>query len=622
MFELKLSPLLLFVLLLLILVTASLYSSWAKQEGFETAASKTNPFAKMDKYEKNYGNLVNVDGNFWYDSKNGNLYRVTLDGSSGKILSVVIFDRFGVKTSYTPKTATDGPVSVIQKNTISSFVGSWFTVDTVKKIQLNYICWNKNTYIYTFDLTNAESTSNPTNTIKRMMYYEGQELKTSDTLSENNVIALVSPETYQGSFVVDTGNDDTNVIEPLYDSSKVVYQITKTVKFDEMNGNLIVNVISAPSATAATTAPTAAATGTSGASVTPSASTTSAPTAAARTNGFRNIEGFATTTTNTIDVYKRKVTSIGLVTTPTNIYTEPTEKTLSATMENSSTPYFVNDPIGNNTIIYWPTDQKTLVIIMSNTYTPKLMAIPSVKMVLCSTNLSDLASETSAPVQQETESDKMMNDFTKWSQYMLKTEVVPPVCPACPSCNTGGLCTDCGGKGGCGTKSSDGKSLAITDDGNNIKDVKGPSSAVASVGKSAGAAVTGTVDAAGNVVSGTVDAAGNVVGGTVNAASNLVGGTINTASNLVSGTIGTAANLLKSAGSGLNSLASGDAQRVGYNQSNATNGYNRNNTGINVPSQLGVVNNTPIDVYSYNGALQSKGSNFRPLTADFGAFSK
>ena len=596
MFELKLSPLLLFVLLLLILVTASLYSSWAKQEGFETAASNTNPFAQFNGYEKTYGNLVNVDGNFWYDSKNGNIYRVTLDGSSGKILSVVIFDRFGAKTSYTPKTASDGPVSVITKDAVGSFVGSWFTVDTVNKIQLNYIGWNKTTYIYTFDLTNAESTSNPTNTIKRMMYYEGQELKTSNTLTENNVIALVSPETYQSSFVVDTGNDDTNVIEALYDSSKVVYQITKTVKFDEMNGNLIVNVITAA---AATTAPTAAAT-----------AATAAPTAAARANGFRNIEGFSTTTTNTIDVYKRKVTSIGLITTPTNIYTEPSEKTLSATMENSSMPFFVNDPIGNNTIIYWPTDQKTLIIIMSNTYTPKLMAIPSVKMVLCSTNLSDLASETAAPHTEATSdpnADKMMNDFTKWSQYMLKTEVVPPVCPACPSCNTGGLCTDCGGKGGCGTKSSDGKSLAITDDGNNIADVKGPSSAVASVGKSAGAAVTGTVDAAGNVVGGTVDAASNLVGGTVNAASNLVGGTIGTAANL------------------LNSLASGDAQRVGYNQSNATNGYNRNNTGINVtsqPSQIGMVNNTPIDVYSYNGALQSKGSNFRPLTADFGAFSK
>jgi hypothetical protein len=171
---------------------------------------------------------------------------------------------------------------------------------------------------------------------------------------------------------------------------------------------------------------------------------------------------------------------------------------------------------------------------------------------------------------------------------------------------------DCGGKGGCGTKSSDGKSLAVKDDGNNVADVKGPSSAAASLGKSAGGAITGTVDTA-----------GNVVGGTVNTAANLVGGTVNAAANLVSGTIGTAADLLKSTGSGLTNLASNDIRRVGYNQSYqgpapgaGTNGHNRNNTGI------GMVDSVPIDIYSYNGALQSKGSDFRPLTANFSSFSK
>ena len=150
--------------------------------------------------------------------------------------------------------------------------------------------------------------------------------------------------------------------------------------------------------------------------------------------------------------------------------------------------------------------------------------------------------------------------------------------------------------------------------------MKGPSSAVASLGKSAG----GVVDTAGNVVGGVVDTAGNVVGGTVNTVGNVVGGTVNAAANLVGGTIGTASDLLKSAGSGLTS----NIRRVGYNQSYqgpntvgtagtvGANGYNRNNTGI------GMVDSVPIDIYSYNGALQSKGSDFRPLTANFSTFSK
>ena len=291
---------------------------------------------------------------------------------------------------------------------------------------------------------------------------------------------------------------------------------------------------------------------------------------------------------------------------------------MTSTLDKTATaPFFVSDPVGQNTVMYWPNGETTLIAIFANARSEKLKVIP---YGICA--FMDVPESPTAPPQSKQEDNKedednMMDNYTKWSQYMLKTEVVPPVCPACPSCNTGGggLCMDCGGKGGCGTKSSDGKSLAVKDDGNNVADVKGPSSAAASLGKSAGGAITGTVDTA-----------GNVVGGTVNTAANLVGGTVNAAANLVSGTIGTAADLLKSTGSGLTNLASNDIRRVGYNQSYqgpatgaagaGVNGYNRNNTGI------GMVDSVPIDIYSYNGALQSKGSDFRPLTANFSSFSK
>ncbi len=47
-------------------------------------------------------------------------------------------------------------------------------------------------------------------------------------------------------------------------------------------------------------------------------------------------------------------------------------------------------------------------------------------------------------------------DAAKNSQYMLKSQFVPPVCPQCPYCRngnggTGGVCTNCGGNGGSGT---------------------------------------------------------------------------------------------------------------------------------------------------------------------------
>ena len=287
------------------------------------------------------------------------------------------------------------------------------------------------------------------------------------------------------------------------------------------------------------------------------------------------------------------MTESGIITTPTNMYTEKPTDDLSSTLEEATNPYFVSDTIGNNTVLYWPSGKNTMICIFPNYCSSMNKGIETIKIVQLSTNGSEPQLTKFKKEKKDKNSDMMLDDYLKWSKYMLKTEVVPPVCPSCPSCASGGLCTNCGGKGGCGTKSNNGKSLADT---NNISDVKGPSSAVASLGKTAG----------------------NVVGGTVDAATGIVGSTI-----------GTAADLLKSTSSGLSSLLSGDVRRVGYNQSYQSqgNGFNRNNTGIYqqtnaAPSKIGMANTLPIDVYSYNGALQSKGTNFRPLTADFGAFSK
>ena len=594
--EFKLSPLMLFILLLLILIVASYYSSWAKSEGFSTTTDG-NPFAELINYNKYYKNLVNLSGNFWYDPKNGNVYRITLN-ASGKIVGATIYNRSDVKYNceFTATTAdeSDKPASIITNAQVDSVVKCWIESDDISKIQLNYIAIGKKTYMITFDIS---SVTNPDSkyAIKKMLYFEDNINVKTVELSSNNEVPLVSESVYKSTFDLGNGYDETNVIEPLYDASRLVYQIMRSLKFDEKNGNLIVNVVDATTATTA-----------------PATSTTTAPATTATgtgTSGFRNIEGFSATTPNSIKVFKRKMTSTGIITTPT------TDTNLSSTLDKTATvPFFVSDPVGQNTVMYWPTGENTLIAIFANARSEKLKVIPYGICAFMDVPESPTAPPQSKQEKNEEDETNMMDDYTKWSQYMLKTEVVPPVCPACPSCNTGGggLCMDCGGKGGCGTKSNDGKSLAVKDDGNNIADVKGPSSAAASLGKSAGGAITGTVDAAGNVVGGTVNTVGNVVGGTVNAAANLIGGTI-----------GSAADLLKSTGSGLTGLASSDIRRVGYNQSYqgpagtaGTNGHNRNNTGI------GMVDSVPIDVYSYNGALQSKGSDFRPLTASFSSFSK
>lgn len=628
--EFKLSPLMLFILLLLILIVASYYSSWTKPlEGFETTSG--NPFRDLPNYTKYYSSLVNVSGNFWYDAKNGNIIKAILNNDN-TLRGATVFDRYKTTTSIKfsdTNTKPDTPEKIIKKTTVDKIVKNWWVVDAEEKVQLNYIAVGDKTYLFIFDITNAD-----TRKIKRMMYYENKAKKREFTPTTDNEFSLISEEAYVASFVGFDSYDLTYVKEPLYDNrTRLVYQIMKNIKYDKENGNLLLNFVNSANngasagtrtGTTTTTATAGTSTGTTTTSSGASAGTTTTASSGAGTSGFRNIEGFYTdpAAPNAIKVYKRKMDDTKFIATPTNTYTTRVEKTLSSTLDETATiPYFVSDTYGNNTIIYWPNVDTTLVVTIANSSVKG-----EVPFGFAYFSPEEVSEENEPePEKQETDTEKedkenVFDDYTKWSQYMLKTEVVPPVCPACPSCNTGGggLCMDCGGKGGCGTRSNDGKSLAVKDDGNNIADVKGPSSAAASLGKSAGGAITGTVDAAGNVVGGTVNTVGNVVGGTVNAAANLV-----------SGTIGTAADLLKSTGSGLTGLASSDIRRVGYNQSYqgpntvgtpgtgaGTNGYNRNNTGI------GMVDSVPIDVYSYNGALQSKGSDFRPLTASFSSFSK
>jgi hypothetical protein len=65
-------------------------------------------------------------------------------------------------------------------------------------------------------------------------------------------------------------------------------------------------------------------------------------------------------------------------------------------------------------------------------------------------------------------SDANISKLPITNDYMLKTQIVPPVCPTCPSCSVThtGVCTSCGGQGGAGTQTqtSDKKESENKDD--------------------------------------------------------------------------------------------------------------------------------------------------------------
>jgi len=153
------------------------------------------------------------------------------------------------------------------------------------------------------------------------------------------------------------------------------------------------------------------------------------------------------------------------------------------------------------------------------------------------------------------------------NDFIRKTQIVPPVCPRCPSCTKSGVCTNCGGNGGAGSKDSN---------GNIIED-----------------AAKGTVNLGKDVVGGAVDLGKDVVGGTVG---------------LVKDTVGGAVGLVKDTASGIVNLGrNNDSRKIGVTN-DVANEY--------------LPNNSSADRYSYYGALQSKGGNFMPVTADFSSFRK
>lgn len=265
-------------------------------------------------------------------------------------------------------------------------------------------------------------------------------------------------------------------------------------------------------------------------------------------------------------------------------------------------------------------------------------------------------------------SDNVLSD-----DYFLKTEVVPPVCPQCPMCPDKGVCANCGGNGGSGTcnlnttltpspkipgtfTDSSGTVFVMQTDAKGNKIYVPLSSIINTNTYAAGSKSTASnaanltgVDANGQFVT-TADP--NTIGGglaistmsldqlgtsafnntgslannVVTTTGDVVKGVVGTAGSLVGGTIGTAADLAKGAGSGLMQLGnrqggSGstvDGSTVG-GSGHVTGGAlttTSDKTFGNIPGK------TQVDNYSYYGALQSKGTNYMPVTADFSSFRK
>ena len=236
--------------------------------------------------------------------------------------------------------------------------------------------------------------------------------------------------------------------------------------------------------------------------------------------------------------------------------------------------------------------------------------------------------------------------------YFLKSEIVPPVCPQCPNCpSSNDVCTSCGGCGGSGTNiTSDNLGLtpinstmykdksgniyiAYTDNSGNTKYIlQGNKSTSAPIANVANNLINNTTDiiegtgtGAVNLLKDTGSGAVNLLKDTGSGAVNLLKDTGSAAVNLLRDTGSGAANLLRDTGKGISNLGQGQGQSQSQGQGQSQvlgQGQVLGQSQVQGQGLGNIQGYTPVDNYSYYGALQSKGGNFMPVTADFSSFRK
>ena len=211
----------------------------------------------------------------------------------------------------------------------------------------------------------------------------------------------------------------------------------------------------------------------------------------------------------------------------------------------------------------------------------------------------------------------MINQYS--DDFMLKTQMIPPVCPACPTCPTNTTCTNCGGNGGAGVVNGVGKAVGGIADGVG-KAVGGIAGGVGDIAEGAGGVAGGALLGTGALAGGALMGGGAVVGGVAQGVGSAIGGLGQGQgynSQVHSGAIGGQGHSGQSLWNPTNvqniSSQGNDQTRIGYY--NGQNGQPQNvSTGNNYSSY--------IDKYSYNGALTTKGGDPMPVTSDFSRFGR
>lgn len=235
------------------------------------------------------------------------------------------------------------------------------------------------------------------------------------------------------------------------------------------------------------------------------------------------------------------------------------------------------------------------------------------------------------------------------SNYLLKTEVVPPVCPTCPSCSSSdGVCTNCGGNGGSGSKSTNNTNIirsgvgGVTDVGRDavagtVELGKGAVAGGLGLGLIGASAVSNVASGASNFVkdsgsgigqfakdsaSGVFNATKEVGSGAYGATKEIGSSAYGVAKDTVGGTIGLGREIVGGVGDFVGGVGGVIGRGNGYENSYGGPQFQNQNQGGYLRPQP--PQSQGQDPYSYYGSVPPREGrqNYIPRTADFSSFGR
>jgi hypothetical protein len=482
--------------------------------------------------------------------------------NSNKITNIYVIDRNSLVQTYAGNATNilpNYPSAVSDSNFNFTYVTRSKNTDCY---QVFYFAWGTTTFIHIFNQTKSQNIYSflfdNNGMIKEQSYFNNGSFPTLPVLDNPSLSSNPS--------------DNTFVILPQYGPGNQLYQLNNLVDFDTNNGNI---VLETPESTQGMT--------------------------------IYNRSGNPITTTN----LSNTVDSVDFISWTKNVeqfmvvYIANQKNTLVFVLTNDSTPGIFKIV---NAVVFTPSGPQNIFInkpMNGNMYGNMYGTAGMPNTGLNSSEYWKWFWYWNTTANNSVQNPGMLNiggkNFSE--DYLLKTQIVPPVCPGCAT--------------GCPTCSN----------GNHTSNISTPPSSYATPSSSykggpVSSVLNNTVGTAGNVLNNTVDAAGNIITTTVGAAENVANNAINAIGSIGKGNATNVSNIYTTNSNGSNGSN-------GFNTLPVPTGPNSNGTyaagNLNSVYQSTASNantKTPIDNYSAYGALPSKGGNFIPITNDFSAFRK